>query len=125
MSHSRQGAMIDDVGLERIGRELEADLVVALAGGAMGDGVGADLRGDLDQLLGDQRAGDRGSEQIDALIDGIGAEHREDVVAHEFLAQILDEDVLGLDAEQQRLLARRPSSSPWPRSAVKVTTSHR
>ena len=38
----------------------------------------------------------------------VGAEHREDVVAHEFLAQVLDEDVLRLDAEQQRLVARRP-----------------
>ena len=34
-----------DVGLERIIAELEADLVVALAGGAVADRVGADLRG--------------------------------------------------------------------------------
>jgi hypothetical protein len=53
-----------DVGLQRIGGQLEADLVVALAGGAMRDRVGADLLGDLDQLLGDQRAGDRGAQQI-------------------------------------------------------------
>src|SRR5262249_10480356 len=33
--------------------------------------------------------------------------HREDIVAHEFLAQILDEDVLRLDAEEQRFLPRR------------------
>src|SRR5665254_17381 len=33
--------------------------------------------------------------------------HREHVIAHEFLAQVLDENVRGLDAEQQRLLARR------------------
>jgi hypothetical protein len=32
-----------DVGVERVGGELEADLVVALAGGAVGDGVGAGL----------------------------------------------------------------------------------
>ncbi len=32
-----------DVGLQRIGAELEAHLVVALAGGAVGDGVGAGL----------------------------------------------------------------------------------
>jgi hypothetical protein len=42
-----------------------------------------------------------------ALIDRVGAEHREDEVAHEFLAQVLDEDVLGLDAHQLGLLARR------------------
>jgi hypothetical protein len=113
-----------DVGLERIVAELEADLVVALAGGAVADRVGADLAGDLDLLLGDQRPGDRGAEQILALIDRVGAEHREDVVAHEFLAHVLDEDVLRLDAGSQGLLARAGSiSSPWPRSAVKVTTS--
>jgi len=41
------------------------------------------------------------------LVERIGAEHREHVVAHEFLAQILDEDIFGLDCRQQRLLARR------------------
>jgi hypothetical protein len=49
--------------------------------------------GDLDLALGDQRPGDRGAEQVLALIDRIGAEHREDEVAHEFLAHVLDEDV--------------------------------
>src|SRR5690606_22515578 len=46
-----------DARLERIGAELETDLVVALAGGAMGNGVGAGLVGDLDQALGNQRTG--------------------------------------------------------------------
>ena len=96
-----------DVGLERVIGELEAHLVVALAGRAMRHGVGADLLGDLDLLLGDQRPRDRGAEQILALIERVGAEHREHVVAHEFFAQIFDEDVLRLDAEHQRLLARR------------------
>jgi hypothetical protein len=73
----------------------------------MADGVGADPLRDLDLLLGDQRAGDRGAEEIEALILRIGPEHREDVVADELLAEILDEDVLGLDAEQQRLPAGR------------------
>ena len=73
----------------------------------MGDRVGADLARDLDQPLGDQRARDRGAEQILALVLRVGAKHREDVVAHEFLAQVFDEDVLGLDAEQLRLAPRR------------------
>ncbi len=72
----------------------------------MGHGIGAHLLRDLDLFLGDQRARDRGAQQIDALVQRIGAEHGEDIVAHEFLAQIFDEDVLGLDAQGERLLAR-------------------
>ena len=94
-----------DVGVERIISELEAHLVVALAGRAMGDGIGAGQLGDLDLALGDQRPGDRGAEQIDALIERVRPEHGEHEVAHELLAQILDEDLL--DAEQLGLLAGR------------------
>ncbi len=94
-----------DVRLQRIIGELEAHLVVAFAGGAMRHRVGADLVGDLDLPLGDERARDRGAEQVLALIERVGAEHREDEVAHELLAQILDEDLL--DPHELRLLARR------------------
>ena len=95
-----------DLRVEGVGGELEADLVVALAGGAVGDGVGAGRCGDLDEALGDERAGDGGAEEVEALVLGVGAEHREDEVAHEGLAQVLDEDVLGRDAEELGLLAR-------------------
>ena len=73
----------------------------------MTDGVGADVAGDLDLALGDQRPGDRGAEQVLALVEGVGAEHREDEVLHELLAHVVDEDVLGLDAQHLGLLARR------------------
>ncbi len=73
----------------------------------MADGVGAHLAGDLDLLLGDQRPGDRGAQQVLALIDRVGAEHREHEVAHELLAHVLDEDVLGLHAGGQGLGAGR------------------
>ena len=56
--------------------------------------VGADLFGDLDLPLGDQRPGDGGAEQVLALVKRVGPEHGEDEIAHEFLAQILDEDLL-------------------------------
>ena len=95
-----------DAGLQRVIGELEAHLVVALAGGAVTDGVGAGGARDLDLLLGDERPRDRGAEQVDALVERVGAKHREHVVAHEFLAQVLDVDVLRLDAEHQRLFAR-------------------
>ena len=52
----------------------------------MGNGISADLFGDFDLFLGDERTGDGGAEEIDALIDSVGAEHREDVIADEFLA---------------------------------------
>ena len=84
-----------DVGVERVGGELEPDLVVALAGRAMRHRVGAGLGGDLDQPLGDQRAGDRGAEQVEAFVERVGAEHREHEVADEFLAQVLDVDRAG------------------------------
>jgi hypothetical protein len=96
-----------DVGLERVIGELETYLVIALAGRAMGDGVGADFLRDLDLFFGDQRPRDRSAEQILALVERVGPEHRKHVVADEFLAQILDKDVLRLDAERERLGARR------------------
>jgi hypothetical protein len=71
----------------------------------MGHGIGAGVTGDLDQALGDQRPGDRGAEQIDALIDRIGAEHGKDEIADELLAQVLDIDLL--DAQHLGLLACR------------------
>src|SRR5260370_25091693 len=69
--------------------------------------IGANLFGDFDLLLRNQRPRDRRAQEILPLIHGIGAEHRKHVVADEFLAQILDEDIFRLDTEQQRLLARR------------------
>jgi hypothetical protein len=94
-----------DVGVEAVIAELEADLVIPLAGRAVADGIGADHVGNLDLALGDQRPGNRGAEQVDAFVDGIGPEHREDEIADEFLAHVLDEDVFRLHAGGQRLLA--------------------
>ncbi len=74
----------------------------------MGDRVGSGLLRDLDLLLGDERPRDRGAEQVLPFVERVGAEHREDVVAHELLAQVLDEDALVPDAEQPRLVARGP-----------------
>ena len=66
----------------------------------MRDGVGAGLAGDLDQPFGNERSRDRGAEQVIPLVTGVGAHHREDEIAHELLAQIVNVDVLGLDAHQ-------------------------
>ena len=72
----------------------------------MGHRVGADFFGDFDLLLCNQGPRDRRAQEILPLIDRVGAEHRKHVIADEFLAQVLDEDIFRLDAEQQRLLAR-------------------
>ena len=94
-----------DVRVQRVGRKLEAHLVVALAGRAVGDRIRAGLGGDLHQPLRDQRPGDRRAEQVDALVEGIGAEHRKDEVGDELLAQVLDVDLL--DAHHLGLAAGR------------------
>jgi hypothetical protein len=89
-----------DVRIERIIAELEADLVIALAGGAVGDGVGADLMRDFDLPLGDQRPGDRRAEQVKPLVERVGAHHREDVVGDELVLEVVDEDMLWPDPHQ-------------------------
>ena len=95
-----------DIGGERVIAEFEADLVVALAGRAVADRIGIHLTRNLDLALGDQRPRDRRAEQVQPFVERIGAHHREHEVAHEFLAQIVDEDVFGLDAHQLGLGAR-------------------
>lgn len=52
--------------------DLEAHLVVALAGGAMGHSVRAHLLGNLNLALGDQRARDGGAQQVGALVQRVG-----------------------------------------------------
>src|SRR5262245_61640327 len=71
-------------------RQFEAHLVVPLARGPVGDGVGALLQRDLHLGLGDERPRDRGAEQVAALVDGRGAQHREDEVADEFFPEVDD-----------------------------------
>ena len=78
----------------------------------MGDGVGPFDLGDLHLPLGDQRPGDGGAEQVVPLVDGVGAEHREDEVADELLAQVVDVDLVG--AGGNGLVADRVQFVPLP-----------
>ena len=57
------------------------------------------------QVLGDDRPGQRGAEQVAALVLGVPGDGRENEVADELLAQIVDEDLL--DAELLGLLPCR------------------
>ena len=83
-----------DVGFQRVGRQLEADLVVALAGGAVGDGIGAEALGGLHHSAGDGRAGQGRAHEVVPLVDRVGAHGGEDAVANELLLDVLDD---GLD----------------------------
>ena len=76
--------------VEGMDRNVEPDLVVALAGAAVGDRIGALDPRDLDQELGDQRPGERGGQRISALVQRIRLEVRPDEVADEPLAGIDD-----------------------------------
>ena len=96
-----------DVGVQCISGQLEPHLIVALAGCTMGHRVGTGGFCDLNKTLGDQRTRNRGAQQIEALIDRIGAEHREDEIADELFADVLDKDVFRLDAQKLCFFARR------------------
>jgi len=96
-----------DVGRQRVITELETHLIVALASRAVADRIRADHPRDLDLALGDQRPRDRRAEQVQPLVQRVRPHHREDVILDELLAQIVDEDVLGLDPGLLRLAPRR------------------
>ena len=61
---------------------LDAELVVALAGAAVAEGVRADLLGDLDGLQADQGPGDGGGERV-ALVVAVGLDGGPAVVGDE------------------------------------------
>ena len=86
--------------VEGVDRDVEADLVVALAGAAVGDGVGALALGDLDQELGDQRPGEGGGQRVGALVERVRLEVRPDEVGDEPLAA----------RRRRRRATRRPTS---------------
>ena len=77
--------MILRLGSWRAHADVDAHLVVALAGTAVGDGGGAVLVRRLDELLGDQRPADRRRERVLVLVERVGHEGRQAVVLGELL----------------------------------------
>ncbi len=84
-----------EVGSQGLDAHLETDLVIALAGRAVADRGRALLAGDLDQLLGDQRTGHGGAEEVLVLIDSVGLDTGDDVLIGELVADIQDIELLG------------------------------
>ena len=78
------------VGGERLDRQLEPHLVVALAGAAVDDCVGALLLGDLNQPFRDDRPRKGGAQQVFALVDRARLDGRDDKIVDEFLGEVLD-----------------------------------
>ena len=69
--------------------QLEADLIVALAGTAVGDGVGVLFEGDLHQALADDGPGEGGAQQV-VLILGTHHHGGDDHIVHHLVHQVLD-----------------------------------
>ena len=77
-------------GAKRMDGQLEANLIVALAGAAVADRVCAFLERNIYDALCDDRAREGSTEQILALIGCACLDGRNDIVVNKFLGQILD-----------------------------------
>ena len=86
-----------DVGHQGIGSKLKTHLVVALARGAVADGVGVGFLRNFHQSFGNQGPGNGGAQQILTFVQGVGPEHGKDKISHELFAQIFNEDVFGIN----------------------------
>ena len=76
--------------VDRLDGDLEADLIVAFAGAAVRNGIGAELVGRTHQMLGNQRTGDGGDERIDAFVHGVRLEGEHAVFVGELLTGVHD-----------------------------------
>src|SRR6267378_6237093 len=79
-----------DVGRDGFVRQFETDLIVALAGAAVREAVGAELQRNFRLALGDDGPRHGSTEEIGVFVDRAGAERRPNVIAHKFLAQVFD-----------------------------------
>ena len=109
-------------GVEGVDGHVEADLVVALAGAAVRDRVGALLLGDLDEQLRDERPGQRRRQRVDALVQGVRLQRAARRSGRRKVSRASTTYARAAPAD----IARRstPSrSEPPPTSTVSVTTS--
>jgi hypothetical protein len=67
---------------------IEAHLVVALAGAAVGDGRGAEALGGGHEVLDDDRAGERGDHGVGVHVQGVGLQRGHAVLGRELVAGV-------------------------------------
>ena len=91
-----------ELGVEGLDGSLEADLVVTLAGAAVGDVGRAKLVSDLDKLLGEQRARQGGEQRVLVLVHGVCSDGLSQELIGELVAQV---EYLAIEnAQVKRLL---------------------
>ncbi len=88
---------------DRADADLEADLVVALAGAAVRDGVGAVLLRGQRQVLGDHRPRQRRDQRVALQVQGVGPQRRQAVLLGELRLEVQHHRLDG--AAVQRALA--------------------
>ena len=96
---------------KRFDRQLEADLIVAFAGRAVRDRLGALFFRHPGQRLGNDRAGHRSAEQIFSFVYCASFQGRPDILGDEFFPQIFHIDFAGAGL-QRFFLDELESSQP-------------
>ena len=82
---------------------MSPDLVLGrtdLAGAAVRDELAALAVGNVHHPAGDHRAGERGTEQVDALVDGVALDGRVDELVDKLGLQVLEEELGRADLER-------------------------
>ena len=90
----------------RLERELEAELVVPLAGAAVHDRLGPELERDLRDRVGDHGTRERGDERIHALVQRVRLQGSRDLLVGEHVLAVEQDDVVG--PGKVAALRRRP-----------------
>ena len=121
-----------EAGVEGVHGDVEADLVVALAGAAVGDGVAALAVGDLDEQLGDERACQGRGQRVDALVQRVGLQAGPHELADEAVAAIDHVGAAGAgrqgtlsDAVTQRVAAEVDRQGHDLRAVLLLEPGHR
>mmetsp|Transcript_1192 Transcript_1192/g.2700 ORF Transcript_1192/g.2700 Transcript_1192/m.2700 type:complete len:239 (+) Transcript_1192:700-1416(+) len=90
-----------------LGAHFESNLIVSLSGGTVGNVLGSGFGGDANHFLGNAGAGNRGSEQVTSLVNGVGFDAVKDIVGNKFLSEISNDTLAGTDGQSLGLNGRK------------------